>query len=836
MTEKDLKDEPQLLNVKKAAAFLGVSPSAIRQWAVSSKLKGLKVGSRGDWRFTKEDLSKMTKIPIEENKLSIIKQFLFDNAEAIEKEATKNHLKYLGPEYLRIEAIQEYMDQHISLFKHIVESIDTSPLERATKIVKKSGDKLAKQAIKDNLTIQEASNGIIYLKQAIWSKLDESGLIEELTTKDYHHLSVTIGTLIDTVSSQIAFSYSTLANKQSEEQTKRLNQLFQQAPAFIAILKGKDHVYEMSNELHYQLVGFRNIIGQPVQNALPEVHSQGIIKLLDSVYTSGKPFVGTEMPVQLQRKKDGQLENRYLNFVYQPIIASDETVTGIFVHGVDVTDQVLARKRTEENEIRYRTLFNSIDEGFCIIEVLFDKHNKPIDYKFIETNIVFEDQTGLKNVIGKKAKELIPNLEQHWIEQYGQVVLTGEPIRFEEGSDAMGRWFNVYATRVGGNESKKVAVIFNDITKRKSGENALEAERLRLHDFFKQAPAAIAVIHGPEHVYELANGFYQKVFNRSEKDLLGKPMRKVFPEINGQGIFELFDTVYETGEAYVANEFPATFDRVGNGTFETGYFSFVAQPIIETGRVQRILIHVIEVTEQLYARNRIEELSKQKDEFIGIASHELKTPVTSIKAYTQLLQHRFQKNEDSKSAEMLGKMNYQLDKLTSLIGDLLDVTKIEGGKLQFNERFFDFNELVDEIVEEMQRTSTSHTLVKKLAPTKSIYGDRDRIGQVITNFLTNAIKYSPTADKVIIKSIIDKENITLCVQDFGVGISKDDQEKVFGRFYRVSGDKQETYPGLGLGLYITAEIIKRQNGKIWVESEKGTGSTFCFSLPLTKKR
>ncbi len=229
------------------------------------------------------------------------------------------------------------------------------------------------------------------------------------------------------------------------------------------------------------------------------------------------------------------------------------------------------------------------------------------------------------------------------------------------------------------------------------------------------------------------------------------------------------------------------------------------------------------------------KLEQQKDEFIGIASHELKTPVTSVKAFTQVLQNRFTKAGDEISASLLMKMDAQLNKLTVLITDLLDVTKIENGQLQFHEEYFDFNEVIEENVEEMQRTTDKHTLSKKLATTKTIYGDRDRIGQVLINLISNAIKYSPQTDEIIVSTKVTKDSVTACVKDFGIGIPKDKQEKVFERFYRAADKSIETYPGMGLGLYISSEIVKRQCGKIWVESTKGKGSSFCFSLPIKEK-
>ena len=225
------------------------------------------------------------------------------------------------------------------------------------------------------------------------------------------------------------------------------------------------------------------------------------------------------------------------------------------------------------------------------------------------------------------------------------------------------------------------------------------------------------------------------------------------------------------------------------------------------------------------------QLETQKDDFISIATHELKTPVTSIKAYGQILQHRFRKVGNDEAAIMLMKMDAQLNKLNGLIRDLLDATRIDAGKLQFQERIFDFNELVNDIVGEMQLTTTKHAIVKKLDSTQMVSGDRDRIGQVITNLLSNAIKYSPYDKRIIVETSTNKKEVTLSVRDFGVGIPKNKQSQVFERFFRV-GDAADTFGGLGLGLFISSEIVKRHSGHMWVESSKGKGSVFCFTIPL----
>ena len=233
----------------------------------------------------------------------------------------------------------------------------------------------------------------------------------------------------------------------------------------------------------------------------------------------------------------------------------------------------------------------------------------------------------------------------------------------------------------------------------------------------------------------------------------------------------------------------------------------------------------IDITEQKL-------LQQQKDDFIAIASHEVKTPVTSNKGYAQVLEKMLLKKGDVKEAMMMNRMDGQVKRLTNLIADLLDVTKINSGKLQFRNTVFDFNPMVKELVEELQRTSERHTLVKHFNETGLVCGDRERISQVITNLITNAIKYSPSSDKIIIYTALENGEVTLCVQDYGIGIPQAKQEKVFEQFYRVSGDMQHTFPGLGLGLYISSEIIKREGGRIWVNSNEGQGSTFCFALPL----
>jgi PAS domain S-box-containing protein len=225
-------------------------------------------------------------------------------------------------------------------------------------------------------------------------------------------------------------------------------------------------------------------------------------------------------------------------------------------------------------------------------------------------------------------------------------------------------------------------------------------------------------------------------------------------------------------------------------------------------------------------------LEQRKDEFISMASHELKTPITSLKGFLSLLQHRLTPHKDEKALHYLSRIDTQVNKLVKLISDLLDISKMQTGQLVYQEERFDVDALVQEIVENVQGTTSTHRLLLEGQTQAEVFGDRDRIGQVLINLLNNAIKYSPRANIVLVRVAKDSRQVIISVQDFGIGIAKEHQHKIFERFYRVTDSAEKTYPGLGMGLYISCEIVKRHGGQLWVESKKGEGSTFHCVLPL----
>jgi signal transduction histidine kinase len=224
------------------------------------------------------------------------------------------------------------------------------------------------------------------------------------------------------------------------------------------------------------------------------------------------------------------------------------------------------------------------------------------------------------------------------------------------------------------------------------------------------------------------------------------------------------------------------------------------------------------------------QVARKKDEFISIASHELKTPLASIKAYIQLLERQL--SDSDKARPLAEKTLIQVNKLNRLVGELLDVSKVENGKMRFNKTRFSFDTLLDETVNIIQETYPHYSITVNNTPGIEVYGDEMRVEQVIINYITNAIKYSPSVKEVIISSCINNEGeLEFCVQDFGIGIPVENQHEVFEKFYRAE-NVSAVFQGLGIGLYISAEIIRRHNGKFRVKSETGKGSSFYFTLPL----
>ncbi|HEY0025573.1 MAG TPA: PAS domain S-box protein [Longimicrobium sp.] len=449
-----------------------------------------------------------------------------------------------------------------------------------------------------------------------------------------------------------------------EMERARLRTVFQESPAFIAMLTGPTHVFELANPPYYQLVGHRDLLGKPVAEALPEVVEQGFLALLDNVYTTGQPFIGTEVPVALQREAGARMEARFVNFVYQPLPGPGGTVAGILAHGVDVTEMVEQRRRLEEQatELEAQTEEMTVQaQQMEDVQVELETSNEQLQHAIEDSGreraqlaavienapvgiIIAEAPSGAIVMGNPRLEEILghPLLRSESVEAYrewtgyhpdgrrvegheyplARVLATGQPAGpdpylYERG-DGVRRWVQITGVpiRNARGEMTHALVVLDDVdAERRAAEESelligqLAAERSRLRELFMQAPAMIAVLRGPEHVFELANPPYLATVGGRE--VLGKTIRQAVPEVEGQGYFEMLDGVYASGQAVVGNESPVLIDRRGTGTLEEGFYNFVFQPLRDADAVSGILIHAVEVTEQVRARVAVERLEER---------------------------------------------------------------------------------------------------------------------------------------------------------------------------------------------------------------------------------
>jgi PAS domain S-box-containing protein len=325
----------------------------------------------------------------------------------------------------------------------------------------------------------------------------------------------------------------------------------------------------------------------------------------------------------------------------------------------------------------------------------------------------------------------------------------------------------------------------------------------------------------------------QKMFGYTEAEAIGKHISIIIPpnrmdeethiirKIRSGERIEHFETIRVAKDGKEIN-ISLTVSPLKNKAGQVIGASKVARDITE--RIES------EKKRQLYTQ-KLQELNTYKDEFMAMASHELKTPLTVIKATLQVLEHKM---AEDINFDLVNKTLKQVNKLSELINNLLDVSKTQAGKLELNYSRFDLTILLKETIDSIQQTTSQHKIVfNSNAPEVFVNADRHRIEQVIINMLTNAVKYSPGAGVITVDAFEDIDKITVSVKDNGIGIPADDIENIFSSFYRVQA-LASTFSGSGIGLYISSEIIKRHGGDIWAQSEEGKGSAFYFSIPRDK--
>lgn len=257
-------------------------------------------------------------------------------------------------------------------------------------------------------------------------------------------------------------------------------------------------------------------------------------------------------------------------------------------------------------------------------------------------------------------------------------------------------------------------------------------------------------------------------------------------------------------------------------------YDYILIPVLnEHGEVEAVAGTTRDVTERYQDDQR-------KNDFIGMVSHELKTPLTSLSAILQVADAKLNNSEDHFLATAMKKANVQVKRMSTMINGFLNVSRLESGKITMDKSLFDIEELMKEVIEEMKLSSIGHYINLTQCPPTEIYADRDKINSVISNLISNAVKYSSKDTIVRVSCSLHNNEIIISVADEGVGIQPEDAARIFERYYRVESSNTHHISGFGIGLYLSAEIVQRHDGRIWVESEPGKGSTFYFSLPIKK--
>lgn len=351
--------------------------------------------------------------------------------------------------------------------------------------------------------------------------------------------------------------------------------------------------------------------------------------------------------------------------------------------------------------------------------------------------------------------------------------------------------------------------------------------------------------------------FYNDAFRPSlgqngKHPAVGKKGHEVWADI-WEVISPLLEQVMTTGEPVWFEDRLVPFYR--NGHTEDIYWTFSYSPAYgDGGMINGVFVTCTETTEKIHTVHKMEQnrselllaqkrleaeleagrrMQRQKDDFIGIASHELKTPLTTLSAILQVLDLKLKTSSDIFVKSAIDKANGQIKKMSSMINGFLNISRLESGKIVIDKQKFSLNQLIRDMIEEIQLTAPGHSIRFITCPIYEIFADREKIGSVLSNLLSNAVKYSPKGKNIEVKcEMMDGGFTHISVKDEGMGVKEQDLERLFDRYYRVESQHTKYITGFGIGLYLSAGIIKEHGGKIWVESKSGVGSTFHFTLPV----
>lgn len=650
------------------------------------------------------------------------------------------------------------------------------------------------------------------------------------------------------------------AINQIEKSEKMLRSIVLHAPVAICILEGDDFRVDVVNDLYLELIGRTRdgIKGRPIWEVLPE-SKEPYRSLVEEVKRTGIAYEGREHELTLYRH--GHQETVFVDFICEPLRDQDN---GIMVLAIDVTEKVLARRKIEESEQRYKTL---VTESTVAV-ALYVGDNFQIQY----VNQIMTGYWGRDlSVVGMPLMEAVPELKgQTFPDKLRRVYTNGDTYTGTEEEAHLvvnGKlqtfYFNFVYKPLKNPDGETYAVhhMAMDVTTQVLDRKKVEQSEANLRNIILTAPVAMCILRGPEMIVEIANDLMFEIWGKKREELTGKPIFEGLPEVKNQGFEELLDNVYRTGETFTAYSTPLSVPRAGG--IETIYINFVYEPYRNPeGAVAGIMAVAVDVTVQVRAHQKVEEIVRERTkelaesnmnlqrsnaelaQFAYIASHDLQEPARKISTFTEMLQKHVQ-STDQKVETYLRKIERSSARMLSLIRDILSYSQL--GNEKQNVRSIDLNEVLQSVkndfellIEEKGALITSDRL-------PVIQGIPVQINQLFANLISNALKFTDKdrRPKIAIHcSTLSTEEtrdypdlrhdisyFRISFSDNGIGFSQANARQIFDIFQRLHG--KSDYEGTGIGLALCRKIAQNHQGNIFAESAPGQGATFHVLLPKT---
>lgn len=581
-----------------------------------------------------------------------------------------------------------------------------------------------------------------------------------------------------------------------------------------------DYIFLHANKAFEKLTGLprKKLLGRKVTEILPGIEKDPAdwIGKYGQVAISGKPICFEQYSHVLNK--------HYTVHAYSP---RKEYFAVIF-------DEITDIKETQKD---LKHLADELTEETEVLTAIMENTNAQVafldaDFNFVRVNSQYAKGSGyaVESLIGRNHFDLFPDKENEKI--FKKVRRTGIPAQFKakpfiftnQPDRGVTYWDWTLTPIKRGDKVMGLVLSLSDVTNHALLEKQLRESINDLENIkFAVDQSALVTITDNRGTIQYVNDRLSEISQYKPDELIGKNPR-------------VFNSGYHPPEFFRKLWSTVLSGRVWHGEMRNrakdGSFFWVdttITPLLDENKKPK---QFIVIRSDITQRKRLEE---KKDEFISVASHELKTPLTSIKAFAQILRQRVGKLHDKKSSEYVLRINEQLDRLTRLVLELLDTSRIQQGRLNLNVAPVSIHNVIGEAVNEISQISSKHRIHYVNGTDCTVTADRERLHQVLSNLLTNAIKYSPERSEIKIRCSVTDHTVTVSIQDRGAGIPKEERKKIFERFYQVRETRLKHDPSMGLGLYISREIILRHGGKIWVDSTKGKGSTFYFSLPLRRE-